>query len=171
MLLVYLERITVLSALGDRFISSFNSTQCDGSQFLSQAFYLQSTPWFNEYVFSTLSKQHAELHAADIQDGQEVSPESLKTLSPEIGEKRERRAMTLAFGTFFPKFLENRFSFREVEGHVSIEHLQAICIHLCLHFRNSYLRWMARLTFYRWGNWRSEKLSHSRKVILPIVST
>lgn len=76
---------------------------------------------------------------------QEVSPESLKILSPEIGQKRGRRAMTLAFGNFFPKFLEDRFSFREMEEHVSIEHVQTVCIHLCLHFHNSYLRWMAQL--------------------------
>lgn len=76
---------------------------------------------------------------------QEVSPESLKILNPEIGQKRGRRAMTLAFGNFFPKFLEDRFSFREMEEQVSIEHVQTVCIHLCLHFHNSYLRWMAQL--------------------------
>lgn len=68
MLHIYLERITVLSALGDRFISRFNSARYDRPQLSSQASYLQSMPWFNEYMFSSLSKQHTELHTAGTQD-------------------------------------------------------------------------------------------------------
>lgn len=68
MLPVYLERITVLSALGDQFISRFNSAWYDRPQLLSQASYLQSMPWFNEYMFSSLSKPHTELHTAGTQD-------------------------------------------------------------------------------------------------------
>lgn len=68
MLSVYFERITVLSALGDHFLFRFNSVQYDRPQLLGQARYLQSMPWFNEYVFYSLSKQHTEPHTAGVQD-------------------------------------------------------------------------------------------------------
>lgn len=71
----------------------------------------------------------------------------------------------------FPKFLESKCGLREVEGHACVQHLQALYLHLRLHFHHSHMRWMTWLSFHRWGHWRSEKINHSLKVVLTVVST